>query len=75
MQFILLNAEQAATVRGETASLAALEPREIAAGQHQGEFVLPLAVLTDADHQVWHEYLSALPLVEIVPSEAWPPED
>lgn len=75
MKFLLLTTQQAATVRGETENLAALDPRQIAAGPKAGQFVLPTAVLTDDSHKEWHNYLVAMPTIDIDPAVAWPSTD
>lgn len=75
IRFLVLTETQAATVRGETANGAALDPRLMdnktamgaAASPYPGWshvpnfYVLPYAVLLDADHAMWHSYLLACP--------------
>jgi hypothetical protein len=54
--FILMTSEQANYVRG-----LALNPIE-----RQGDvFILNMLVLSDPTHEQWHEYLSALPTMDL----------
>lgn len=71
MRLILLTPEQAL----QFDEAATLDPREIMAGEHKGKFALPERVLTDPVHSNWIDLLDDLPIVDIDPSEAWPPED
>ena len=71
MRLILLTAELAA----QFDEAATLDPREIMAGEHRGKFALPERVLSDPVHSNWVEQLAGLPIVDIDPSEAWPPAE
>ena len=75
IRFLVLNESQAATVRGETTSGAALAPRFMdnktamgaagspytAWGGGNDFFALPYAVLLDPAHSMWHSFLLACP--------------
>lgn len=63
---IILNAAQAAHVRGNTAAGAALNPVVLANGT---EHVLPEDVLDDPAHIQHRSYLLALPQRDILPNE------
>ncbi len=65
---IILDTEQAAGVRGATASGAALDPLLLADGV---TWVLPVAVLADPEHASRHGALSGLPQRQIAVQE-WP---
>jgi hypothetical protein len=69
--FIILDVNQAGHVRGATAEGAALYPAPLANGT---EWVLPVRVLTDPRHAVYHAYLDALPQREVTADEFPQPE-
>ena len=66
--FILLDADQADSVRGPSTPSAALNPIE----RDGGVFVLGVEVLTDPAHQAHWSYLSALPQLDSA-DPAFPP--
>lgn len=56
---ILLTPAEADQVRGLSTPWAALQPRELT----DGNFILPLSVLTDPAHAAKAEFLRSLPIV------------
>jgi hypothetical protein len=71
---IILTADEANKVRGQTVPGAALAPTPLA----DGTFALPEAVLSSPAHQVHHTYLRGLPTVpdeSIRPGEPSDPND
>lgn len=68
---IILTAEQAETVRGETVAGHVLEPVPLA----DGTFVLPEAVLSDPAHAQWHDLLAGLPVRDVAREEFAPAGD
>lgn len=64
--FIILTSAQADHVTGPTGDNAALAPVALANGT---EWVLPVAVLSDPAHAVYHAYLDALPQRAVEASE------
>ncbi|PTQ13716.1 hypothetical protein CLG96_00070 [Sphingomonas oleivorans] len=72
MLMILLDDEQAASLRGPTGRGAALDPRRVDAGPHAGGWILPTEVLDDPAHEPCHATLTVLLIVEIDQTEAWP---
>lgn len=59
--FIILTPEQADQVRGPTTPPAVLMPVE----RQGGVYILGVEVLADAAHAEWHDYLAALPTLDI----------
>lgn len=70
MTFIILTGAQADHVRKPS-----LQPRLIEGGAQAGKYALGPEVLSDSAHADFHDYLAALPQVELVLAEAWPPEE
>lgn len=74
-QFLHLNSNQAALVRGYSSDGAALDPRTIAAGPNAGDAVLPLAVLEDPAHVSKRLFLLSLDRINVDADVCWPQSD
>ena len=62
---ILLTVAEADQVRGPTAPMHALAPKEL----KDGDFVLPVEVLDDPAHEQHHAFLNTLPIIADPPIE------
>lgn len=77
MPFFIMSAIQAANFNQMTQGQEnRLEPRLVAAGQHEGKYVLPTRVQTDPAYaaDVFQSAFAMLTEIAIDPTVAWPPQ-
>ena len=73
MLFLLLNNAEALTAEAfDLPNGYAVEPIKVWSGAHTGNLVLPPRLKTSAPHEEMWDFLAALPVVDIAPSDTWP---